>query len=132
MAVGTPGKIGRFLVRDALNDAIEKLRADNDIEDAPRDVHLDHDVKDVPGSPDLVRTILAKIEKSEVVVADVTIVGKTEEGKGLINSNVAIELDYASMPVRMRGRSWCLTNITGNTKNFRSTCATKEAGSISI
>ena len=91
----TPGKIGRFLVRDALNDAIEKLRADNDIEDAPRDVHLDHDVKDVPGSPDLVRTILAKIEKSEVVVADVTIVGKTEEGEGLINSNVAIELGYA-------------------------------------
>src|SRR5579864_5504206 len=91
----TPGRIGRFLVRDALNDAIEKLRADNNIEDAPRDVHLDNDVKDVPGSPDLMRTILAKIEKSEVVVADVTIVGKTEEGKGLINSNVAIELGYA-------------------------------------
>jgi hypothetical protein len=91
----TPGKTGRFLVRDALNDAIETLKADNDVEDASRDVHLDHDVKDVPGSPDLVRTILAKIEKSEVVVADVTIVGKTEEGKSLINSNVAIELGYA-------------------------------------
>jgi hypothetical protein len=91
----TPGKIGRFLVRDALKDAIEKLKADNEIEAAPRDVHLDHDVKNVPGSPDLVRTILAKIEKSEVVIADVTIVGKTEEGKGLINSNVAIELGYA-------------------------------------
>jgi hypothetical protein len=91
----TPGNIGRFLVRDALNDAIEKLRAGNDVEDAPRNVHLDHDVKDVPGTPDLVRTILAKIEKSEVVVADVTIVGKTEVGKGLVNSNVAIELGYA-------------------------------------
>lgn len=91
----TLGKIGRFLVRDALNDAIEKLKADNEIEEAMRDVHLDHDVKDIPGSPDLVRTILAKIEKSEVVVADVTIVGKTKEGKSLINSNVAIELGYA-------------------------------------
>jgi hypothetical protein len=91
----TPGKIGRFLVRDALNDAIEKLRDNKEVEDAPRDLHLDHDVKDVPGSPDLVRTILEKIEKSEVVVADVTIVGKTPEGKGLINSNVAIELGYA-------------------------------------
>jgi hypothetical protein len=30
----TPGKIGRFLVRDALNDAIEKLRSDNDVEEA--------------------------------------------------------------------------------------------------
>jgi hypothetical protein len=82
----TPGKIGRFLVRDALNDAIEKLRADNHVEDAPRDVHLDHDVKDVPGSPDLVRTVLAKIEKSEVVVADVTIVGKTAEGSDILKN----------------------------------------------
>lgn len=91
----TPGKIGRFLVRDALNDAIEKLKADNEVEEAARDLHLDHDVKDVAGSPDLVRTILAKIEKSEVVVADVTIIRKTKGGKGLINSNVAIELGYA-------------------------------------
>jgi hypothetical protein len=91
----TPGKIGRFLVRDALNDAIEKLKAANEVEEAQRDIHLDHDIKDVPGSPDLARTIMAKIEKSEVVIADVTIVGKTEEGKGLINSNVAIELGYA-------------------------------------
>ncbi|HZU30870.1 MAG TPA: hypothetical protein VFB79_07125 [Candidatus Angelobacter sp.] len=91
----TPGKIGRFLVRDALNDAIERLRAENNVEDAPRDLYLDHDVKDVPGSPDLVRTILTKIEKCEVVIADVTIVGKTAEGKSLINSNVAIELGYA-------------------------------------
>jgi hypothetical protein len=91
----TPGDVGRFLARDALNDAIEKLKDDKEVEEAPRDLHLDHDVKDVPGSPDLVRTILEKIEKSEVVVADVTIVGKTPEGKGLINSNVAIELGYA-------------------------------------
>ena len=91
----TPGGIGRFLVRDALNDAIEKLRDDQEVEDAPRDLHLDHDIKDVAGSPDLVRTILEKIEKSEVVVADVTIISKTPNGKGLINSNVAIELGYA-------------------------------------
>jgi hypothetical protein len=91
----TPGEIGRFLVRDALNNAIEKLKQDNSIEDAPRDLHLDHDIKDTTGSPDLVRTILEKIEKSEVVVADVTIVGKTADGKCLINSNVAIELGYA-------------------------------------
>lgn len=92
----TPGEIGRYLVRDALNDAVEKLRQVEDIEDAVRDaLHLDHDIKDITGSPDLARTILEKIEKSEVVVADVTIVGRTEEGDHLINSNVAIELGYA-------------------------------------
>jgi hypothetical protein len=91
----TPGNIGRYLVRDALNDAIEKLKQDEDVEDAPRDLHLDHDIKNVTGSPDLVRTILEKIEKSEVVVADVTIVGKAGKDKCLINSNVAIELGYS-------------------------------------
>ena len=87
----SPGNIDRYLVRDALSEAIEKLKQDKEVEDAPRDLHLDHDIKNVPGSPDLVRTILGKIEKSEVVVADVTIVGRTPEGKYLINSNVAIE-----------------------------------------
>jgi hypothetical protein len=92
----TPGEIGHYLVRDALKDAIAKLRQVEDIEDAVRDaLHLDHDIKDVTGSPDLVRTILEKIERSEVVVADVTIVGRTEDGDCLINSNVAIELGYA-------------------------------------
>jgi len=92
----TPGEIGHYLVRDALKDAIAKLRQVEDIEDAVRDaLHLDHDIKDVTGSPDLARTILEKIDKSEVVVADVTIVGRTEEGDRLINSNVAIELGYA-------------------------------------
>ena len=91
----TPKNIGRFLVRDALNAAVEKLKQGEGVEDAPRDIHLDHDIKNVLGSPDLVRTILNKIEKSEVVVADATIVGKTAGDKGLINSNVAIELGYA-------------------------------------
>ena len=63
-------------------------------------MHLDQDVKNTPGSPDLARTILTKIDASQVVVADVTITGRTEgqgvaAGKKLINSNVAIELGYA-------------------------------------
>jgi len=92
----TPGKTGRFLVRDALRDAIEKLREAPDIEDAVRDaLHLDQDIQGVTGSPDLARTIFGKIERSEVVVADVTLVGATGADKKLINSNVAIELGYA-------------------------------------
>jgi hypothetical protein len=91
----TPGKTGRFLVRDALKDAIEKLKQSPDVEDAPRDIQLDYDIQGVTGSPDLVRTIFEKIDKSAVVVADATIVGCTDLDKKLINSNVAIELGYA-------------------------------------
>lgn len=35
------------------------------------------------------------IQFDQVVVADATIVARTDEGDGLINSNVAIELGYA-------------------------------------
>jgi hypothetical protein len=67
----TPEQIGKYLVRDALKSAIHKLKQAEDIEESPRDdLHLDQDTQGTPGSPDLVRTIFGKIEKSEVVVAD--------------------------------------------------------------
>lgn len=98
----TPGKIGRFLIRDALTDAIAELKSDLEVDEPTREaLHLDHDREGVPGSPELVRTILEKIDVSDVVVADVTPIGTSiaEQGqdtsKKLINSNVAIELGYA-------------------------------------
>ena len=105
----TPGKTGRFLVRDAL-EAISQLKQAPEIEEPTsretrEALHLDHDIQGATGSPDLARTILDKIDISEVVIADVTLVGKTPDaadgngntlpGKKLINSNVAIELGYA-------------------------------------
>ena len=101
----TQGKTGRFLVRGALEEAIKKLKQAPEIEEPTAQathegMHLDQDVKNTPGSPDLARTILTKIDASQVVVADVTITGITKgqgvtAGKKLINSNVAIELGYA-------------------------------------
>jgi len=92
----TPEQIGKYLVRDALKVAINRLKQAEDIDEPTRDdLHLDQDTQGTTGSPDLVPTIFGKIEESEVIVADVTIVGKTDEDKRLINSNVAIELGYA-------------------------------------
>jgi hypothetical protein len=106
----TPGNVGRFFVRDALQDAINHLKSGAEIveptEKEMRDaMELDHDRKGVPGSPDLARTILDKIENAAVFVADVTPVGivrlagegdeKKKDPKKLINSNVAIELGYS-------------------------------------
>lgn len=92
----TPGKIGRHFVRKALEIAIEKLKTEVEVDEPPsRELHLDHDRKGVPGSPDLANTILSKIRASSIFVADVTPVGKTPEGKPIMNPNVAIELGYA-------------------------------------
>jgi hypothetical protein len=114
----TPGKTGRFFVRDALLAAIEELRVPPDIEEPDRNelreaLHLDSDRQGVPGSPDLAATILEKIEAAGVVIADVTPVGQVSAqvrdneqeiapAKKLMNPNVAIELGYAIRAVTDR------------------------------
>jgi hypothetical protein len=90
----TPSKTGHYLIRDALELALERLAEDLALDEAERP-ELDHDTKGVPGAPPIMETILTKIEKSDVFVADVTLTGKTENDKPVINSNVAIELGYA-------------------------------------
>jgi hypothetical protein len=81
----------------------------SEIEEPVREaLHLDHDREGIPGSPELVRTILDKIDASDVVVADVTLVGRCapepgkERPKKLINSNVAIALGYALRALTFR------------------------------
>jgi hypothetical protein len=97
----TPGKIGRHFVRAALLLAIEALKQAPDMEEPTaaetrEGLHLDQDRQDVPGSPDLAPTIFEKIERATVFVADVTLVGSSDEGsKRLMNSNVAIEYGHA-------------------------------------
>jgi hypothetical protein len=106
----TPGKTGRFLVRDAIVGAIQKLKQAEDIaEPTERErldsLHLDQDRQGLPGSPDLADAIFNKIEVATIVIADVTIVGrgkrKTDsngrpvKGRAFINPNVGIEVGYA-------------------------------------
>lgn len=94
------GKISRHFIRNAIEDAIAILKENADIQEpSERDrlerLHLDHDRKDVSGSPDLASTILDKIKASSVFIADVTPIGRTDQGREVMNPNVAIELGYA-------------------------------------
>lgn len=97
----TPGKTGRHFVRDALLAAVETLKQPPDIEEpaereARAGLHVDQDRAGIPGSPDLAATILEKIGRAAVFVADVTPVAATPDGaKKVMNPNVAIELGYA-------------------------------------
>jgi hypothetical protein len=93
------GKVSHYLVRDALQLAIAKLRVPEDIEEPTetdrRDkLELDHDTKGETGWTDIADSIFKKIEKSGVFVADVTPVAKSKKRK-VMNPNVAIELGYA-------------------------------------
>jgi hypothetical protein len=105
-----PGKISRHFVREALEDAIARLKQPKNIEEPPEearrnDLHLDHDTKGLSGSPEIAHEIFNKIGAAAVFVADMTPVGegpprtdkdgKPVASKPLMNPNVAIELGFA-------------------------------------
>lgn len=56
---------------------------------------LDHDTKDVAGSPEIVTTILKKIQNAAVFVGDITPIVVSPNGKHVPNPNVLIELGFA-------------------------------------
>lgn len=90
----TPNNVGKAFIREALDIAVAEVQEILDLDDAARPI-VDQDTAGVMGSPAVADTILSKIDEARVVVADVTLTGGTDEGKRLINSNVAIELGYA-------------------------------------
>ncbi|WP_292485488.1 hypothetical protein [Mesorhizobium sp.] len=87
-------KTCRHFIREALNDAIGTAGEELGLEDAERP-EIDHDTKDTAGMAEITRTILEKISRSAVFVADVTPIAKTDGGKALPNPNVMIELGWA-------------------------------------
>lgn len=114
----TPGKIGRHFVKKALEIAIKELQAEIEVDEPNRELHLDHDRKGVPGSPDLANTILEKIRATSIFIADVTPVGKTPNGKPVINPNVAIELGYALAHIGDKGLLMVLNSNYGDRESL--------------
>ncbi|WP_066806330.1 hypothetical protein [Sphingomonas asaccharolytica] len=83
-------RVTRNLIRDALAAAIDDLHAELDERH-----ELTSDTQGVAGSPDIVATILAKIDSAAVFVGDVTPIAVAISGKAVANPNVLIELGYA-------------------------------------
>jgi hypothetical protein len=117
LAIRHTRKGRRHFVRDALEPAIQELRAgDSSVDDSdrPEDLHLDHDRKGIAGSPDLFSTIIDKIRSSTVFIADVTPVATTPDGKKVMNPNVAIELGTAIEALGSEGVLLILNNAYGD------------------
>lgn len=90
-----PNNTNRGLIEAALAKACKELSADLD-----EVIRVDSDTQGSSGSPDIAATILSKIEKATVVVADVSIIGEiksvgSDEGRLSPNPNVMFELGYA-------------------------------------
>ena len=79
----------RNFIEECLKAALKKLALPHTL------AQLDRDTLGVSGTPDIVSTILQKIDESSAFVADVTLVGSDERGARTPNPNVMFELGYA-------------------------------------
>jgi hypothetical protein len=84
----------RYFIEDCVKRAIRKLNRED-----LSDLVIDRDTKSVPGMPDIGHTILEKIAKSAIVVADVTLINpaavRRPDERPVSNPNVLFELGYA-------------------------------------
>lgn len=91
-----PAREGRNFIEKALETAVARIARDVNVEEAVRSgLELDKDTKNVPGSPPIFQTILTKIERASVFVADLTICGTCCGGTSTPNPNVLIEYGWA-------------------------------------
>ena len=85
-------RTNRSFIKDAIEKAIRNVNRTLQLEEALR---FDQDTKGVPGTPEIANTILKKIDESDILLSDMTIVARSREGKQVPNPNVLIELGYA-------------------------------------
>lgn len=95
-----PSQTNEQFIEVALKNVAQKLEDDSALDVIPI---FDRDIANVPGSPEIARTILAKIEQSDIFVADVSIINKrqlrnntkTKKIRPTPNPNVLVELGFA-------------------------------------
>jgi hypothetical protein len=89
-----PGGVNRHFIQEALELAVKRIIADGSVNIEPR---IDRDTAGVAGAPDIVQTILSKIEQAEICVCDVSIINSGNKGdsRPTPNPNVLVEMGYA-------------------------------------
>ena len=75
----SPADVNREFIETALTEALQRLKADAQLESAVRTLplELDKDTQGVPGSPPITQTIFDKIDRCSTFVADLTFVGES-------------------------------------------------------
>jgi hypothetical protein len=98
----------RSVINWALERAAKNLRRDGSVEGA---VRVDQDTDRVAGWPEIASTILQKIERCGVFIADITpINSQVSNGRVTPNPNVMLELGYALATGMGRLRIICVVN----------------------
>jgi len=84
------GKSNNYLIRDILEDLITKFNVQ-----LVEPIRLEHDTKNLSGSPEIKSNIFQKIDKSEIFIADISIINQDYSKRKTPNPNVLTELGYS-------------------------------------
>ncbi|MDA2139521.1 hypothetical protein PDN64_15525 [Bacillus cereus group sp. Bc256] len=88
-----PNNTNRNFIESCLTTAIKELKK---TENSHLELNVDRDTKDELGTPDIVNTIFSKIERSNLFIADISIINSQSSGRKMPNPNVLMELGYAA------------------------------------
>lgn len=89
-----PRSRNQDFIQECLEEAIAEISGQPDIRLVPS---IDRDTQGEPGSPAIADTILAKIDKSDMFVCDVSIINNDENPRRPTpNPNVLLELGWAA------------------------------------
>jgi hypothetical protein len=94
-----PKKCNRTFIREALDEAVNRVVAEGLVEDSPR---VDSGMEGIAGSPEVASIMFEKIDRCALFVADTTLVGTIvplnpdDETKKVPNPNVSLEMGYAA------------------------------------
>ncbi|MFA9468272.1 TIR domain-containing protein [Streptococcus sp. E24BD] len=87
-----PNSTNRSFIESIVEKAIKQV---NDEIEFSLETTVDRDTKNILGSPDIANTILEKISKSDIFIADISIINNESKGRKTANPNVLFELGYA-------------------------------------
>ncbi len=87
-----PNRSNRGFLEKCLKESVKKL---SKISLFSIELTVDRDTKNLDGTPDIVNSILGKIERSSLFVADISIINSDSIGRKTPNPNVLFELGYA-------------------------------------
>ena len=91
-----PTREGRNFIERALEIAVTRIAEDLEVEEPLRDaLQVDKDTTGVAGSPPIFQTILGKIDRASVFLADLTFCGLRPDDSPTPNPNVLIEYGWA-------------------------------------
>ncbi|KLU22000.1 hypothetical protein EOS_32975 [Caballeronia mineralivorans PML1(12)] len=105
-----PNNTNRGFIKDSLERAIKDLNSSLQLEGR---VGLDSDTSNTPGSPDVINTILQKIDSTDIFVADVSLMAWNQP-----NCNVMFELGYAMKSLGDKKIIMLFNETYGETKDL--------------